>query len=156
MISRHDPWSAGEDGFSLIEVLVTTVVVSIGLLGLAGLHLNGLRYTHSAYYRSQAILLGNDIVDRMRANRTAASSGAYDITVGTQPSAASCRGAAANCSPTDMANADLYEWKQALAATLPSGDGAIERQGSGFRLIIQWDDSRGQEPVEAFTFDTVL
>jgi type IV pilus assembly protein PilV len=55
-------------GFTLIEVLVTIVVVSIGLLGLAGLQINGLRANVSSEARSKATLLANDIIERMRAN----------------------------------------------------------------------------------------
>ena len=56
-------------GFTLIEVLIAIIVLSIGLLGLAGLQLTSLRNSNSAYTRSQAVILSYDIVDRIRANR---------------------------------------------------------------------------------------
>lgn len=143
-------------GFTLIEVLVTVIVLAIGLLGLAGLQLTGLRYNYSAYQRSQATILTNDIVDRMRANRTIAESAGYDIALGVMPAAASCEGTGASCAPAAMANADLYEWKQALANLLPSGDGSIELNGSNFTITIQWDDSRGEEPAQELAVETVL
>ena len=66
-------------GFTLIEILLAVVVLSGGLLGLAGLQLTGLKSNHSAYLRSQATILTLDIADRMRANRISAITGAYDI-----------------------------------------------------------------------------
>lgn len=158
-ISRHpgSPRPRDARGFTLIEVLVTVIVLAIGLLGLAGLQLTGLRYTHSAYQRSQATILTNDIADRMRANRTAAlNNGAYNIALGVDPGAASCEGSGAACSPTDMANADLYEWKQALADILPAGDGSIVQNGTSFTITVQWDDTRGEEAPKTLSVETVL
>jgi len=55
-------------GFTLIEILITVVILSIGLLGLAGLQINGLRANMSSETRSKASALANDIAERMRAN----------------------------------------------------------------------------------------
>ncbi len=62
-------------GFTLLEVLVAMVVLSVGLLGLSGLQTSSLRNNHSAFLRSQATLVSNDIIDRMRANRDSAIGG---------------------------------------------------------------------------------
>src|SRR5690606_37316619 len=59
-------------GFTLIEVLIALVVMSVGLLGLASLQTNTLAFNRDAYLRSQATALAYDIIDRMRANRDAA------------------------------------------------------------------------------------
>ena len=61
--------SADQRGATLIEVLVAMLVLSIGLLGLAGMQMTALKSNQSAYYRSQATVLAYDIIDRMRANR---------------------------------------------------------------------------------------
>lgn len=145
-----------ERGFTLIEVLVTVIILAIGLLGLAGLQLSGLRYTHSAYQNSQATILGNDIIDRMRVNRLVAEAGDYNIAIGATPTSASCIGIGANCPPETLADADLTEWKQSLAAILPLGDGAIAQNGTTFTITVQWDDSRGAEPAKTLTVETVL
>ena len=55
-------------GFTLIEVLISMLILAVGLLGLAGLQATGLRNNLSAYNRSQATQLAYDMADRMRAN----------------------------------------------------------------------------------------
>lgn len=142
-------------GFTLIEVLITVIVLAIGLLGLAGLQLNGLRFTHSAYHTSQATIAAYDIIDRMRVNRPAAEGGSYDIALGATRTG-TCTGAGANCDATGLANADLNEWKQSIAALLPSGDGSVQRNGSAFVVTIRWDDSRGAEAPKDLIVETVL
>lgn len=153
--TRHKS-TGNEGGFTLIEVLVTVIVLAIGLLGLAGLQLSGLRYSYSAYQRSQATILANDIADRMRANRVVAEAGSYDIALGAMPGAASCTGTGANCSVGNLAAADLYEWKQSLAELLPSGDGSVAQNGGVFTVTIQWDDTRGEEAPKSLAMETVL
>lgn len=150
-------------GFSLMEVLVTVVVLSIGLLGLAGLQMTGMKNNHSAYLRSQATILANDIVDRMRSNRNSALTGAYDTALGTLATApvTSCDGDATdNCTEADMATLDLNQWKNTLANILPSGDGSIARTVAGNQttatIIIQWDDTRGQGAATQFSIETLL
>lgn len=103
-------------GFTLIEVLVTLMVLAIGLLGLAGLHTAMLRTELEALQRTQAILLLEDMANRLRSNpavaRTAASAYLGEYGVGT--SLADCG------SPV---NADKCAWDRAL-------DGAsVERAG---------------------------
>ncbi len=144
----------------MMEVLVTVLVLSIGLLGLAGLQLTGLRYNHSAYLRSQATLLASDIIDRMRVNRDQALYGAYDIDFGDYSSSITCATVNADCSPADLAQADLSEWKQNLQDLLPSGDGAIARAINGdevrFTVTIQWDDTRGEQSPVRLPVETLL
>ncbi len=138
---------APSKGFTLTEVLITVVIMAIGLLGLAGMQANSLKFNHSAYLRSQATNLAYDIVDRMRANRSAALAGAYDIAVG-----------GALPTGTAIADTDLAQWKPALAAELPAGDGSVCRDvdgnlpcsGGGTYIIVsvQWDKSRVRTTVE--------
>ena len=122
-------------GFTLIEVLVAVIVLAIGLLGMAGLQATALRYTSTAYQRSQATNLTYDILDRMRANVIVARAGAYNIAMGaTAPTG------------TTLAATDLREWLQALANTLPLATASIAQPNAAnlnhFRIRIQWDDDR--------------
>jgi type IV pilus assembly protein PilV len=127
-------------GFTLIEVLVALVVLSIGLLGVAGLQIVGLRGNLSAASRTQASYLAEDIIDRMRANYTAARGPAgaghlqYQLTMGaTAPTA------------TDAtAISDVTTWLTELQ-TLPSGKGSINVDAvtSVVTVTIQWLDTPG-------------
>jgi len=124
-----------QSGFTLLEVLVAILVLSIGLLGLAGLMASSIRNNHSAQQRTQATWLAYDVIDRMRVNRPAAiaSSDNYNIALGAASGSAG------------LAGADITDWKADLANALPAGDGSVA-VNSGTRavtVIIQWNDSRG-------------
>ena len=128
----------------MIEVLVTVLILAIGLLGLAGLQSTSLRSNHSAMLRSQATVLAYDIADRLRANRPEALTGNSDIDLEETRTG------------TSMVATDIIAWKGNLAAMLPLGDGAIERDGTSFTITVQWDDTRGAEDAKAFTLRTDL
>ena len=133
------------NGFSLIEVLVAIVVLSIGLLGLAGLQTAGLKSNNSAYQRSQASILANEILDRMRANRVGIQAGYYnDPYSGGTPGRPSCIDTTVGCGTENMADYDVYYWETSLANTLPNGQGAITGTGAGsvFTITVMWDDNR--------------
>ena len=134
-----------QQGFTLMEVLVAVIVLAIGLLGLAGLQATGLKSNHSAYLRSQATHLAYDVADRMRANRTAARSGDYDIDLGD------------TASGSTMAATDLIAWKNSVTQLLPSGDGSVAVADDIAVIIIQWDDTRaGGSATEQFRMDTQI
>ncbi|MBA1146523.1 type IV pilus modification protein PilV [Ectothiorhodospiraceae bacterium WFHF3C12] len=139
-------------GFTLIEVLVALLVLSLGLLGLAAMQAQGLRFNQSAYLRSQATYMAYDIIDRMRANREAAINGDYDWAMGTEPdSNQTCN---STCTPAQLADFDLNTWQCTLGnwnddtecqnlgitGVLPGGQGAIERNGNEFTVTIRWND----------------
>ncbi len=58
-----------QSGMTLVEVLVTAVMISVGLLGVAALQLTSLKSNQESYVRSQAAMLAADLLDRMRANQ---------------------------------------------------------------------------------------
>lgn len=124
-----------QQGFSLIEVMVTMLIVGIGLLGIAGIIVTNMKNTHSSYARSQASALVNDIVDRMRANRSVAESAAapYQLPFGATPSPA-----------TGVPADDLGAWKKSVEASLPAGAGAVEFNSANgnVTVTVQWDDRR--------------
>jgi type IV pilus assembly protein PilV len=101
---------AGARGFTLIEVLVSLVVLSIGLLGLAALQLTSLKANHGSSTRTQAVYLAYDIIDRMRANPTDVFAHNYDTAIGAVPTGGTVSGN------------DLVAWKQAIVNALPRGD----------------------------------
>lgn len=129
----------GQRGFTLLEVLVALVVLSIGLLGLSGLQTSSLRNNHSAFLRSQATLLSTDIVDRMRANRAAAAAGDYDIGYAASPTSTTC---VAGCSALDVAKVDVRQWRD-YVGRLPGGESQIDVSATGIAEIrVRWSDSR--------------
>ena len=65
-------------GFSLLKVMVAMLVLSIGLIGIAGLQMAGLRSNQNAFLRSQATILASDIIDRMRVNTQGVQNGNYN------------------------------------------------------------------------------
>lgn len=131
-------------GFTLIEVLVTLLVLAVGLLGLAALQATGLRYNQSAYLRSQASIYAYSIMDSMRANKDVAETNGYDIDFGTTPTSANC--VDTDCSAVDIANYDLSEWRNLLSSNLPNGDGKIATAsasgGTVVTVSIRWSDNR--------------
>ena len=111
-------------GFTLLEVLIAVLILSIGLLGIAGLQAKGLQFNHSAYLRTQATFLAYDISDRMRANIVGVDAGNYNN--GTASQHTNCITAStSSCTPAIMAGHDLYEWNTTLASALPSGQGIV-------------------------------
>lgn len=133
--------AGSQRGATLIEVLVALLVLSIGLLGVAALQVQALRNSHGAHLRSQATVLATDILDRMRANRTQALGGAYNVAVGVVPAGAT------------LPEFDLATWKQSLAAILPGGDGAVVQAGNIATITVQWTDRLG---ADTFVTETEL
>lgn len=141
-----------QNGFTLIEILVTVVVTAIGLLGLAGLQATALSFNSTAYQRSQATNLAYDIADRMRANVMAARANAYVVNdIRNNPP-----------SGTTLAAIDLGEWRQALINTLPLGTGTINSPAANIISInVQWEDDREDDnndgiPDQSFQMDTEI
>ncbi len=126
-------------GFTMLEVLITMVILSIGLLGLAGLQANGLKSNHQAYMRTQATLLAYDMSDRMRANMAGVNAGNYDDISG-KATATDC--AAIECTPAAMALYDTEQWNVANDVKLPSGQGTVSVASGIHTIIIMWDDER--------------
>lgn len=121
-----------QQGFSLLEALVTIVVLAVGLLGLAFLQAQGLQLNTSAYSRTQASILASDIIDRMRLNPTNVAS--YNTELNT-PNPADCVFTTAQ----DAQN-DLDCWTQRLQTTLPSGDGDVIVAGGVVTVTVSWQE----------------
>lgn len=137
-------------GFSLIEVMIALLVLSIGLLGIAGMQLTGLRENQNAQYRTQAIYLANDMADRMRANPSGVAAGNYNAIDSTGNVAydiePTCE---ATCNAAEIANIDAYEWispnvPTSIKNTLPLGEGLITSNlaRGTFTITVMWDDDK--------------
>lgn len=118
------------NGFTLIEVLIAVLVLSLGLLGVATTLLVSVRSAGSNYLKQQAVQYTYDITDRMRANFQVAndptSGNPYAVAL-TKPSGdipgQNC--AEAECNATEMAAFDVWQWKNLLKNNLPGGVGGI-------------------------------
>ncbi len=167
---KHIGVTRKQTGFTLIEVLIAVVVLSIGLLGVAAMQFVGLRDSNKSNERSLATVLAYDIADRMRANPQATAAGNYLITAGTAPTTPTITSPStpqdfcktdftgttvANiCSSTEMATADKYDWYTTVQNTLPGGLGQVTctdanvgdaspcSAGSTFTITVMWDDLR--------------
>jgi type IV pilus assembly protein PilV len=121
-------------GFTLVEVLVTIIVMAIGILGVAGLQLAGMRSNHSAYLRTQATIAASDLIDRMRADPAAFAGKRFD-------------------SSTPSGNPVFDDWRRqlpllGLMAPARGAQGELDC-GAGnactsghCRVVVRWDDSR--------------
>lgn len=112
-----------QSGFTLLEVLVAMVVLSIGLLGLAGLQAVSLNNNQMAYYRAVASQQAYDMADRIRANRAGIAAGNYNNLNNTTPADPNC--VANNCSAANMAVSDHSQWNANNARLLPAGVGTV-------------------------------
>ena len=125
-------------GFTLIEVLVAVLVMSIGLLGLASLQATSLRFNNDSSAQTQATYLASDMADRMRANVSKAAG--YPAQAAGENT--TCY-TTAGCTPDEMAANDIFEWNRDLAATLPAGQGSITALAGGlFTITVMWDEQR--------------
>ncbi|MEE8264567.1 MAG: type IV pilus modification protein PilV [Gammaproteobacteria bacterium] len=126
-------------GFTLLEVLVALFVLSVGLLGLASLQAQALRYNHNAYLRSVATQQAYDIADRIRANAVGLQNGAYD-SITSDPGDPGC--ITSGCAPAQVAQFDAFEWYTALSILLPGGTGTVAGNGpdSLFTVTVTWNE----------------
>lgn len=147
-----------QNGFTLLEVLIAVVVLSIGLLGLANLQATSLRLNQQALMRSQEAHLAYDMIDRMRANMPGVIAGAYDLPTLPTASDTNCT-TNTGCTPAAMAAQDYFEWNAAIMATLSGGDGIVcldstpqdgadsanpdcDNTGNMFAVKLWWDNDR--------------
>jgi type IV pilus assembly protein PilV len=135
---------SAQRGVGLIEVLVAVLILSIGLLGLAGLQMRTLRDNQSALDRSVAVVETHAIADAMRADRAIAEAGGYDIALGA-------------AAPTGATFRDtvLAEWLVNLESSLgDDAQGSVDCDGPSCLITIQWDDSRASDGSSTQTITT--
>lgn len=142
-------------GVGMIEVLVAIIVLSIGLLGLAGLQTAGLKNNQSAGFRSTATMMAYGILDSMRANRVAAGEGSYNHV--TSEDTASEDETEEETQTEAGIPGDVKPWLEELALRLPDGTGAVNVDADNkVTITIQWDDSRGALAAQQFVMTTRL
>jgi type IV pilus assembly protein PilV len=105
-------------GFSIVEVLVALIVLSVGMLGIASLYVDSLRAGRTALLRTQAVFLATDMADRIRANPTA---GAAYALGGADNGCVAGAADSVNCTPAQMAAQDIFLWQNQITQLLPAG-----------------------------------
>ena len=110
-------------GFSLVEVLIALVVMSVGMLGIAGLYVQGLQAGRTSMFRHHAVTLAGDVADRIRANPIAGA--AYDHAANAPGTDNNCVAGGVDCIAADMAANDIFLWQAQASETLPSGAVAV-------------------------------
>lgn len=120
-------------GAGLIEVMVTVLILSTSLLGLAALQNRSLQYNHSAYLRSQANILAYDLLDRIRINRKNAND--YDLDIDSNA-----------VTGAGLIGTDLNEWRTNLSRALPGGAGGVACNDDGICTVtIRWEEQEGTD-----------
>jgi type IV pilus assembly protein PilV len=114
---------AKQSGVALLEVAVSVLVISIGVLGLAGLQIAAKRAGYEALQRTTASALANDIIERMRGNPTQLDSyNGANVGAVTNITDASGQNCAAGCTAEELAARDLWEWEQAITGATEVAD----------------------------------
>ncbi|WP_296810958.1 type IV pilus modification protein PilV [Thiocapsa sp.] len=145
---------SAESGFTLLEVLVTAVIIAVGLLGLAGLQAKMAATQMEAYQRAHALVLVEDMAARINSQRSDAKAGAYAASgTMTVVGPGDDFDPAQACAQLDLTERDLCEWSRALKGAGTTDDseaflgaligarGCIERlpgDPATFRVSVAW------------------
>lgn len=134
-----------QQGFSMIEVLVTITITAIALLGAAGLQLRALQTGQSSQSRNQAVLLAADLAERMEGNKSAVKNGNYifdsSSSLGTIIDCATVA-----CTDIQMAAYDVSQWKTKMQKQLPQVTSwsitNVTTPTTIYTIAINWKDRR--------------
>lgn len=142
-------------GFSIIEVMVTMVILAIGLIGLAGLQARGMAAQKEAYQRAQALTMLKDIAGRIQSDRVDALLGSYVATAGTGVNGS----APQDCSGLTQSALDICEWHNNLLGAARGGSALTGVRGCidditatvpnvqfAYRVVVAW---QGYSPTWA-------
>lgn len=141
--STQRPRTRSQRGASMIELLVSLLIFAFGMLGLVGLQNKTLGFGQMSLYRSQATALSDDILDRMRTDRTNAKGTAWVTALGD---------AASTYTGTTVAQKDLKDWKEQVEALLPGGQASIAVAAGVVTVTIKWNE---RDTAANTTFKTV-
>ena len=139
-------------GFSLVEVLITLVIMSVGMLGIAGLYVQSIQAGRTSMFRHHAVTLAGDVADRIRANPTAGV--AYNHAANATGTNNSCVNGGVDCNPADMAANDISLWQAQALDTLPGGTVAVVFDNSvnppSYQITVGWTEP-GETPTYIIT-----
>lgn len=133
-----------QQGSSLVEVVVALFVLAIGMLGVMSMQVKSMQFSQSAYYYSQATYLANEILESMRSNRAAADTYLIELDESTPVASVNCSEAGKVCTPQQLRDYNLSEWRKNVEQTLVSGKASVQRSGDYYAITVQFDDSRAE------------
>lgn len=149
------PFSTRQRGFTLVEILVSVLILAFGLLGIGAMLGLTLKSNSSSFLKQLAVQSAYNITERLRANRDMALAGHYNlnnlVTSGTPllPATPTPDCSATPCTPTELASYDRWDWLvHEVAARLPAGCASVTAvaEASNLRVTVtlQWDDRPAQ------------
>ena len=145
---RSFPATIGnQSGVGLIEIMVAVLVLGIGILGIASTQIISLQMNTQSQNRSQAVLLAEDMLDRIRANPD--NPGAYALAQGNAQGAdnGACDTSFVPANASVSAN-DIAAWENNLACLLPAAQRTVAVNGNTVTITIDWDqDDAAMNPV---------
>jgi type IV pilus assembly protein PilV len=132
------PRCGGTAGFSLVEVLIALIIMSVGMLGIAGLYVHSMQAGRTSLFRHHAVTLAGDVADRIRANPLGGV--AYQGAGGEN----GCVAGGKNCTAAEMAAHDVSLWLEQADATLPDGTVAVvyddDLVPSTYEVTVTWTE----------------
>lgn len=144
--------ASSQRGISLIESLVALLVLALGILGLAGLQTRTLVESRTSNSRAIAVSMVEDLSERVQFNAQARliAPNPYLTGWGAPPAAPDCFAAA--CTPAQLAQLDVAQWKASLAALLPGGDATIfvsPDDATQLGVLIGWRENESDKADQA-------
>ena len=135
-MKRRNHMIQRQRGVGLIEVLIALLVLSFGMLGMAGLQMWSLKYNQSAMERGMAVVETHTIADAMRADRAAALRDEFDITLDADAP-----------SGNTFAQMSVRAWRESLEDALgPDATGSVDCNGARCEIRVRWNDTRASNP----------
>ena len=136
-------------GFNLVEVLIALIIMSVGMLGIAGLYVHSMQAGRTSLFRHHAVTLAGDVADRIRANPRAL--GAYALAGADN----NCVSGGIDCTPAAMAANDIFLWQQQAVDSLPTGAVAVVFNGGPvpptYQITVTWT-----EPGQAMNYSITI
>ncbi len=134
---------ARQNGFSLVEVLIALIIMSVGMLGIATLFVQSMQAGRTSMFRHHAVTLAGDVADRIRANPRAG------IAYTGQGANNACIASGNDCDEVAMASNDIFFWDQQVVESLPAGDVTVAFDDTVipplYTITVDWDEP-GEDP----------
>jgi len=141
--------SARQNGFSLVEVLIALIIMSVGMLGIATLFVQSMQAGRTSMFRHHAVTLAGDVADRIRANPRAGI--AYTGLGGDN----GCVATGNDCNEAAMAANDIFLWDQQVVDSLPNGQVTIAFDDTVippmYTITVDWDEP-GEDPMSPLNY----